>query len=136
MNYKFLYLLICILGLQSLTAQQHKVIDRKGTQITVTSSQVSTTSIPPSNPNEGDVWIDTASNTLKIWEEGSVPAWKEIASIRNCKSSSQNGSYLVNHLVSYEGALYKNMTVTNSVTTPDLDTTNWAALEGVTPLTI
>ncbi|MDA9035709.1 hypothetical protein N9H73_01550 [Flavobacteriaceae bacterium] len=130
MNYKFLYLLICILGLHSLTAQQHQVIDSKGTQITVTSSQVSTTSTAPSNPNEGDVWIDTASNTIKIWEEGTVPAWKEIASIRNWIPSSQNGSYLVNHLVSYEGALYKNLTGTNSVTTPDLDTTNWAALEG------
>ena len=130
MNYKFLYLLICILGLHSLTAQQHQVIDSKGTQITVTSSQVSTTSTAPSNPNEGDVWIDTASNTIKIWEEGTVPAWKEIASILNWISSSQNGSYLANHLVSYEGALYKNLTGTNSVTTPDLDTTNWAALEG------
>ena len=130
MNYKFLYLLICILGLHSLTAQQHQVIDSKGTQITVTSSQVSTTSTAPSNPNEGDVWIDTASNTIKIWEEGTVPAWKEIASIRNWIPSNQNGSYLVNHLVSYEGALYKNLTGTNSVTTPDLDTTNWAALEG------
>ena len=128
MNYKFLYLLICILGLHSLTAQQHKVIDRKGTQITVTSSQVSTTSIAPANPNEGDVWIDNASNTIKIWEEGTVPAWKEIASIRNWIPTSQNGSYLVNHLVSYEGALYKNMTGTNSVTTPDLDTTNWTVL--------
>ena len=125
MNFKFLYLLICILGLHSLAAQQHHVIDRKGTQIAVTSSQVSTTSIAPSNPNEGDVWIDSASNTLKIWEEGTVPAWKEIASIRNWISSSQNGSYLVNHLVSYEGTLYKNMTGANSDTNPENDTVNW-----------
>lgn len=125
MNFKFPYLLICILGLHSLTAQEHQVIDRKGTQIAVTSSQVSTTSIAPSNPNEGDVWIDSASNTLKIWEEGTVPAWKEIASIRNWISSSQNGSYLVNHLVSYEGTLYKNMTGANSDTNPENDTVNW-----------
>jgi hypothetical protein len=124
-NRRFLiFFIFGLIGFQ-LQSQINRVIDNKGTIVMVKNNQVTTAATAPANPLENDIWIDTASNTLKIWEEGTVPAWKEIASIRNWISSSQNGSYLVNHLVSYEGALYKNLTSTNLDTTPDNDTVNW-----------
>ena len=114
-----------------LTAQKHIAIDNKGTLIEITSSQVSTTAgVTPLNPNEGDVWIDTASNTVKIWEESAAPAWREVASIRNWISLSNSGVYGIDHLVSYNGSIYKNLTGTNSDTTPNLDVTNWKSIGG------
>ena len=129
-NRRFLmFFIFGLIGFQ-LQSQINRVIDNKGTIVMVKNNQVTTAATAPANPLENDIWIDTVSNTLKIWEEGTVPAWIEIASIRNWISSSQNGSYLVNHLVSYEGALYKNLTGDNLDITPNLDTTNWEALEG------
>ena len=114
-----------------LTAQKHIAIDSKGTLKEITSSQVSTTvGVTPLNPNEGDVWIDTASNTVKIWEESAVPAWREVASIRNWISLSNSGVYGIDHLVSYNGSIYKNLTGTNSDTFPNLDVTNWKSIGG------
>ena len=114
-----------------LTAQKHIAIDNKGTLKEITSSQVSTTAgVTPLNPNEGDVWIDTASNTVKIWEESAVPTWREVASIRNWISLSNSGVYGIDHLVSYNGSIYKNLTGTNSDTSPNLDVTNWKSIGG------
>jgi len=114
-----------------LTAQKHIAIDNKGTLIEITSSQVSTTAgVIPLNPNEGDVWIDTASNTVKIWEDSAAPTWREVASIRNWISLSNSGVYGIDHLVSYNGSIYKNLTGTNSDTSPNLDVTNWKSIGG------
>lgn len=45
-----------------------------------------------------------------------VPLWK---------SDTNGGSYGTNDIINYNGALYKNLTGTNTDTAPSLDTTNW-----------
>ena len=57
-------------------------------------------------------------------------AWQEMASIRNWVSLTNNGDYAINHLVSYNGAIYKNITGTNTDTTPGVDLLNWAVIAG------
>jgi hypothetical protein len=45
-------------------------------------------------------------------------------------SNTNLGVYAIDSLVSYAGAIYKNITGTNTDTTPDLDTTNWELATG------
>ena len=59
----------------------------------------------------------------RVFKEGqnAVPLW----------DSSTNGAiYIANDIVNYNGILYKNLTGTNSDTTPDLDSTNWVISGG------
>lgn len=60
-----------------LMAQEFKVIDKKGTIISITSNSVTVSSTEPASNVEGDVWYDKtqSENVLKIYD-GS--AWEEI----------------------------------------------------------
>ena len=82
------------------------------------------------SPLENDIWIDTTSNTVKVWEGTPLNAWQEMASIRNWISYTNSGDYAIDHLVSYNGAIYKNITGTNTDTTPGVDLLNWAVIAG------
>ena len=42
---------------------------------------------------------------------------------------TNSGTYAIDHLVSYNGAIYKNITGTNTDIAPDLDITNWEVLK-------
>ena len=112
-------------------AQELRVIDNKGSLVVVNNTRVTSDATPPSDPLENDIWIDTTSNTVKVWDDDIViPAWQEISSIRNWVSLTNNGDYAINHLVSYNGAIYKNITGTNTDTTPGVDLLNWAVIAG------
>ena len=50
-----------------------------------------------------------------------VPLWQSL---------TNSGTYATNDIINYDGALYKNLSGTNSDTTPNLDATNWSALDG------
>ena len=50
-----------------------------------------------------------------------VPLWK---------SNTNGGTYTTNDLVNYGGVLYKNLTGSNTDTSPDADTTNWTSIGG------
>ena len=123
----FLVLLWCFF-ISTTFAQVVKTIDKKGTIIEVRNNQVTTALIAPLTPLENDIWIDTTTNTVQIWENGTVPAWKEVASIRNWINDTNSGDYAIDLLVSYNGAIYKNLTGDNLDTTPDLDTLNWKSI--------
>ena len=45
-------------------------------------------------------------------------------------NNTNGGSYATNDIINYSGVLYKNLTGTNSDTTPDADTTNWKSTAG------
>ena len=62
----------------------------------------------------------TGSTLPATWDN----AQEDDFSIR-WSSQTNGGVYLVNDLVNYNGVLYKNITGTNSDTTPDADITNW-----------
>ena len=107
-----------------------RVIDNKGTISEVNNNQAITAATAPISPLENDIWIDTTTNTVKVWEGTPLNAWQEMASIRNWVSLTNNGDYAINHLVSYNGAIYKNITGTNTDTTPGVDLLNWAVIAG------
>ena len=110
-------------------AQELRVIDNKGSLVVVNNTRVTSDATPPSDPLENDIWIDTTSNTVKVWEGTPLNAWQEMASIRNWISATNSGTYAIDHLVSYNGAIYKNITGTNTDIAPDLDITNWEVLK-------
>lgn len=122
-------LILSFLSFQA-QAQLAYVIDNKGTIIDVRNNQVTTSLIAPANPLEGDTWIDTTTNTVKTWKEGTVLEWQEIAAIRTWINTTNGGVYTANHLVLNDGAIYKNLTGTNTDVTPDSDTTNWETIVG------
>jgi hypothetical protein len=57
---------MCLLCLQ-LQAQIVKAIDNKGSFVDVLNNQVTTSLTAPASPLEADTWIDTTTNTIKIW---------------------------------------------------------------------
>ena len=116
-------LVMCLMFFQ-LQAQIIKAIDNKGTILDVRNNQVTTNLVAPVNPLEGDIWIDTATNTVKTWNDGIVLEWQEIAAIRTWINNTNGGVYAANHLVLNDGAIYKNLTGINTDVTPDLDITN------------
>ena len=59
-------LVMCLLCLQ-LQAQIVKAIDNKGSFVDVLNNQVTTSLTEPASPLEADTWIDTTTNTIKIW---------------------------------------------------------------------
>ena len=123
----FLALLWCFF-FNTTFAQVVRTVDNKGTIKEVRNNQVTTAAIAPITPLENDFWIDTVSNTVKVWEGTPLNAWQEIASIRNWINNTNSGTYAINHLVSYNGNIYKNITGTNLDTTPVIDTTNWTVV--------
>lgn len=60
---------------------------------------------------DGNVTLETSSHNA-------VPLWV---------NNTNGGSYATNDIINYNGVLYKNSTGTNLDTTPELDSTNWAA---------
>ena len=59
-------LVMCLMCLQ-LQAQIVKAIDNKGSLVDVLNNQVTTSLTAPASPLEADTWIDTTTNTIKIW---------------------------------------------------------------------
>ena len=59
-------LVLCLLCFQ-LQAQIVKAIDNKGSFVDVHNNQVTTSLTAPASPLEADTWIDTTTNTVKIW---------------------------------------------------------------------
>ena len=58
-------------------AQSVRVIDNKGSLKEVINNRVTESSTVPVNPQEGDVWFDTITQTKKIWN-ATLTAWQEI----------------------------------------------------------
>ena len=117
-------MIVSLIGFQ-MHSQVVRVIDNKGTISEVNNNQVTTATTAPISPLENDIWIDTTTNTVKVWEGTPLNAWQEMASIRNWISDTNSGSYAVDHLVSYKGNIYKNLTGVNTDTDPSADTLNW-----------
>ncbi|MDA9335144.1 hypothetical protein N9Q89_03190 [Flavobacteriaceae bacterium] len=71
----------------------------------------------------------TGSNTA-VAPDADTTNWKEIgvegSVVPLWKSQTNGGSYATSDIINYSGMLYKNLTGTNSDTTPNLDTTNWS----------
>ena len=59
-------LVMCLLCFQ-LQAQIVKAIDNKGSFVDVLNNQVTTSLTAPVSPLEADMWIDTTTKTIKIW---------------------------------------------------------------------
>ena len=115
-----------------LFAQEVEVIDNKGTIKTVTFNQVSSSLTTPTLSVEGDIWFDLNTNETKVYDNQSN-SWIRINSTLDLWSGTL--SYTTNELVIYQGSIYKNLTGTNSNTTPDTDTTNWKSTVGhIVPL--
>ena len=64
----------------SINAQEVRVVDNKGTIQKINNNVVNTTNDgnPPPNPVEGDVWFDTTSNEIKVYD--TADGWKLITS--------------------------------------------------------
>ena len=68
---KQLILFVFTTMLLNIYAQKVRVIDNKGTKITVRNNQVTTSNITPINPVENDVWFDTSTTpkTIKVFDD-------------------------------------------------------------------
>ena len=64
----------------------------------------------------GSLWENVSSGTHSTT---SIPLWQSL---------TNSGTYATNDIINYDGALYKNLSGTNSDTTPTADTTNWTPL--------
>ena len=122
LNPILLFLLVCFSV--ALWSQEVMVIDHKGTKFEVTSNRVSTAATAPNEPIAGDVWFNTSSNTIEVYD-GSQ--WKpiELGALPLWNSPTSGGTYTANDLVNFGGVLYRNKAGSNSTTTPNADTTNW-----------
>ncbi len=68
---KFIIIIVCVYFTQTIYAQEVKVVDNKGTKITVRNNQVTVSNTTPINPVLADVWFDNsdANNvTTKIFD--------------------------------------------------------------------
>jgi len=75
---KKLSIIVCFLiGLSNAYAQEVMVVDQKGTKNIVNNNSVTTALTAPTTPVEGDVWLDTTTNTTKIWDATAME-WKQI----------------------------------------------------------
>jgi hypothetical protein len=106
-------------------AQRVTSIDHKGTKLTTGNTVTEAATAPTSpTPIQGDVWIDTTYGVTNVWggsawkliDDSNVPLWK---------NNTNGGVYTTNDIINYNGALYKNLTGTNTDSTPDIDSTNW-----------
>ena len=67
---KKLSIIVCFLiGLSNAYAQEVMVVDQKGTKNIVNNNSVTTALTAPTTPVEGDVWLDTTTNTTKLKKE-------------------------------------------------------------------
>jgi len=113
-----------------LFAQATIVTDHKGTKKRVTTNTVTTTAVAPTIPVDGDVWFDRTSRLTKIWQ-ANPGLWKDISPVVSLwQAQSAGGVYATNDLVNYNGMLYKNISNTNSDTTPNIDVINWESVGG------
>ncbi|GGD10646.1 hypothetical protein [Hyunsoonleella pacifica] len=63
-KYKYSIILVLILvAVTATNAQEVRVIDNKGTLETIRNNQVTTASVAPTDPVEGDIWYDTSGTT-------------------------------------------------------------------------
>ena len=95
------YFLLHLLFSNELTAQEFRVINKKGTIKVITRNSVTVSSTGPSNYVEGDVWYDNtqSENILKI-NDGS--AWEEIKlntflGYRTVHHTSASSTLQINH---------------------------------------
>lgn len=118
-------------------AQEIRVVDNKGTVHTVHNNSITFlqngTALPTNpTPLEGDELFYTDTGLVggvisqsyiydgTTWvlrpHRNAVPLWI---------SNTTGGTYLTNDVINHNGTLYKNITGTNTDTTPHLDNTNW-----------
>jgi hypothetical protein len=143
---KHWFVLICALVMVSITnAQEIRVIDNKGTLKTVNNNTVTflqNGAPQPTNPVplEGDelFYTDTGlaggivsqsfiydGNTWVLRpHRNAVPLWI---------SNTNGGSYLTNDVINHNGTLHRNLTGTNTDTTPDVDALNWQPAQAPNP---
>ncbi|MCD8444656.1 hypothetical protein, partial [Tenacibaculum finnmarkense] len=93
-NYKqrlFTLIITFILTSLNTNAQEFKVVDNKGTINTVFKNNVTTTttSIPPLNPVEGDVWFNDVDSEIKIFD-GAI--WKKLSDTNNLTTNFYNAN--------------------------------------------
>ena len=77
-NLNTLFLTCALAFISIANAQEVRVIDNKGTIKMVNNNQVTTDDAQPTDPLEGDVWVDTsaAPNIIKVWD--GVGSWISI----------------------------------------------------------
>ena len=77
-NLNTLFLTCALAFISIANAQEVRVIDNKGTIKMVNNNQVTTDDAQPTDPLEGDVWVDTsaAPNIIKVWD--GVSSWISI----------------------------------------------------------
>ncbi|MCG8795763.1 hypothetical protein [Tenacibaculum finnmarkense] len=93
-NYKqrlFTLIITFILTSLNTNAQEFKVVDNKGTINTVFKNNVTTTttSTPPLNPVEGDVWFNDVDSEIKIYD-GAI--WKKLSDTNNLTTNFYNAN--------------------------------------------
>ncbi|WP_417799580.1 hypothetical protein [Tenacibaculum sp.] len=76
---KSLAILLIITFSNTVSSQEIRVIDNKGTIQKVNNNNVSTSTTAPTLPVENDVWFDTTNNEIKIYDV--IDGWKLITSI-------------------------------------------------------
>lgn len=145
-TYQFIFSSVFLFGFNFSLAQEVDVIDRKGTVKVVKNNQVfylqngvSLPTIPAPLESDELFYTNTGTSSGVISESyiydgiswvlrpahNAVPLWI---------SNTNGGTYLLNDIINYNGALYKNITATNTNTTPDLNTTNWQSLQITSPI--
>lgn len=75
---KLLAILLIITFSNTVSSQEIRVIDKKGTIQTVNNNTVTTSTTAPTLPVENDVWFDTTNNEIKIYD--AIDGWKLITS--------------------------------------------------------
>lgn len=75
---KLLAILLIITFSNTVSSQEIRVIDNKGTIQKVNNNNVTTSTTAPTLPVENDVWFDTTNNEIKIYD--AIDGWKLITS--------------------------------------------------------
>jgi hypothetical protein len=142
---KYTVLILALVMVSITNAQKIRVIDNKGTVHMVNNNLVTFAqngSALPTNPTplEGDelFYTDTGlaggfisqsfiynGNTWVLRpHRNAVPLWI---------SNTNGGSYLTNDVINHNGTLHRNLTGTNTDTTPDVDALNWQPAQAPNP---
>ena len=95
---KLLAILLIITFSSTVSSQEIRVIDNKGTIQKVNNNNVTTSTTAPTLPVENDVWFDTTNNQIKIYD--TVDGWKLISStLASQNIYTANGALAANRIL-------------------------------------
>ena len=102
---KLLTILLAVTFSNSISSQEVRVIDNKGTKQIVNNNQVTSSNTQPTTPLESDIWFDTLNSEVKIYDDAPIPTgtWRSLSDYYSDNIYNTNGTLTSNRTVNGGG---------------------------------